>query len=124
MTQYVYWLLSCFATDVQSNARNGGIFRFWEAVGQAISYGVSSRRELANTPLYGVLVTTAFQIPFTWMIIRTVPLYRADDARRPADVENTNKNIDDTQNLEMTDVTDDGEKAKSGSAGVSVVGLK
>lgn len=83
--QYVYWLLSCFATDVQSNARNGGIFRFWEAVGQAISYGVSSRKELGISPLYGCLVVIAFQAPFTWYIIRSVPLYRSDDHRRPED---------------------------------------
>jgi hypothetical protein len=83
--QYVYWLLSCFATDVQSNARNGGIFRFWEAVGQAISYGISSRKELGVSPFYGCLVVIAFQVPFTWLIIRTVPLYRSDDPRRPED---------------------------------------
>ncbi|PWN90194.1 MFS general substrate transporter [Acaromyces ingoldii] len=35
---YMYWLISCYSTDVQSNARMGGIFRSIEAVGQAISY--------------------------------------------------------------------------------------
>lgn len=106
----MYWLLSCFATDVTSNARNGGIFRFWEAVGQAISYGVSSRKELGNTPLYGVLVVIAFQVPFTWLVIRTVPMYRTDDVRKPVDVENTDKVTTGDQNYEMADVPEDGDK--------------
>lgn len=29
---WAYWLLSCFTSDVQGNARNGGIFRSIEAV--------------------------------------------------------------------------------------------
>lgn len=104
--------MSCFATDVTSNARNGGIFRFWEAVGQAISYGVSSRRELGNTPLYGVLVVIAFQVPFTWLVIRSVPLYRADDRRKPADVENKEDALTGEQTYEMADATVDGEGDK------------
>lgn len=114
--------MSCFATDVQSNARNGGIFRFWEAVGQAISYGVSSRKELGNTPLYGVLVVIAFQLPFTWLVIRTVPLYRMDDTRRPVDVENVDKVGAGEQNYEMGDTPEDGDGDKDAkSAGVTSV---
>lgn len=108
----MYWLLSCFATDVTSNARNGGIFRFWEAVGQAISYGVSSRKELGNTPLYGVLVVIAVQVPFTWLVIRTVPLYRTDDIRKPVDVENINKVLTGDQNYEMGDTPGNEDEVK------------
>lgn len=65
---YMYWLISSFATDAQSNVRNGAAFRYVhlpggmvqsrtlltksslcsciEAVGQAVSYGVNSN---ANT---------------------------------------------------------------------------
>lgn len=120
--KYVYWLLSCFATDVTSNARNGGIFRFWEAVGQAISYGVSSRKELGNTPLYGVLVVIAFQLPFTWLVIRTVPLYRTDDIRKPVDVENADKVLTGDQSYEMADAPEDGDEDKDvKAAGVTTV---
>jgi hypothetical protein len=122
----VYWLLSCFATDVTSNARNGGIFRFWEAVGQAISYGVSSRKELGNTPLYGVLVVIAVQVPFTWLVIRTVPLYRTDDIRKPVDVENIDKVLTGDQNYEMGDTPGNGDEVKDAkSAGmISVVATR
>jgi hypothetical protein len=82
---YVYWLLSCFAGDVQSNARNGGIFRFWEAVGQAIAYGISSDKTLGARPMWGDLAVCLFQVPFTWLIVRMVPKYREDDKHRPAE---------------------------------------
>lgn len=80
-------MLSCFATDVQSNARNGGIFRFWEACGQAMAYGISSDKTLGARPMWGNLAVCLFQIPFTWLIIRTVPDYRGDDLHRPADAD-------------------------------------
>jgi hypothetical protein len=122
----VYWLLSCFATDVTSNARNGGIFRFWEAVGQAISYGVSSRKELGNTPLYGVLVVIAVQVPFTWLVIRTVPLYRTDDIRKPVDVENIDKVLTSDPSYEMGDTPEsgDGDKDAKSAGVISVVATR
>lgn len=40
---YMYWLLSSFATDAQSNVRNGAAFRCIEAIGQAISYGMNTQ---------------------------------------------------------------------------------
>lgn len=40
-----YWLISCYAKDVQTNARNAGVFRSLEAVGQAVSYGINSHAE-------------------------------------------------------------------------------
>ncbi|ORY68894.1 major facilitator superfamily domain-containing protein [Pseudomassariella vexata] len=52
---YMYWLLSSFATDAQSNVRNGAAFRCLEAVGQAISYGMNT--QIKTTPLIGFCVT-------------------------------------------------------------------
>lgn len=49
--QYIYWLISCFVVDVQGNARNGGVFRCVEAVGQAVSYGINSNVEARFIPL-------------------------------------------------------------------------
>jgi len=52
---YMYWLLSSFATDAQSNVRNGAAFRCLEAVGQAISYGMNT--QIKTSPLIGFCVT-------------------------------------------------------------------
>lgn len=49
--QYIYWLLSCFTVDVQGNARNGGIFRCVEAIGQAVSCGINSNVSTRFIPL-------------------------------------------------------------------------
>lgn len=48
---YIYWLLSAFLSDTQSNARHGGVFRSIEAAGQAISYGVESSQ---RSPFVGI----------------------------------------------------------------------
>lgn len=52
---YMYWLLSSFATDAQSNVRNGAAFRCLEAVGQAVSYGMNT--QIKTSPLIGFCVT-------------------------------------------------------------------
>ncbi|KAK6078895.1 major facilitator superfamily transporter [Seiridium cupressi] len=52
---YMYWLLSSFATDAQSNVRNGAAFRCIEAVGQAIAYGMNTKT--STSPLVGMCVT-------------------------------------------------------------------
>ncbi|KAH8906490.1 MFS general substrate transporter [Coniochaeta sp. PMI_546] len=52
---YMYWLLSSFATDAQSNVRNGAAFRCLEAVGQAIAYGMNTRT--STSPLVGMCVS-------------------------------------------------------------------
>lgn len=57
----------------------------WEAVGQAISYGISSNRALGTSPLFGNIALAVFQIPFTWLIIMAVPKYRGDDRKKPRD---------------------------------------
>lgn len=51
----MYWLLSSFATDAQSNVRNGAAFRCLEALGQAISYGMNT--QIKTSPLIGFCVT-------------------------------------------------------------------
>jgi hypothetical protein len=48
----MYWLLSSFATDAQSNVRNGAAFRSLEAVGQAIAYGMNT--QIKTSPLIGL----------------------------------------------------------------------
>lgn len=52
---YMYWLLSSFATDAQSNVRNGAAFRCLEAIGQAVSYGMNT--QIKTSPLIGFCVT-------------------------------------------------------------------
>lgn len=54
---YMYWLLSSFATDAQSNVRNGAAFRCLEAIGQAVSYGMNT--QIKTSPLIGFCVTFA-----------------------------------------------------------------
>ncbi|KAI3398515.1 hypothetical protein diail_9039 [Diaporthe ilicicola] len=54
---YMYWLISSFATDAQSNVRNGAAFRCVEAVGQAVSYGLNTNADLST--LVGFCVTFA-----------------------------------------------------------------
>lgn len=51
----MYWLLSSFATDAQSNVRNGAAFRCIEAVGQAVSYAMNT--QIKTSPLIGFCVT-------------------------------------------------------------------
>ncbi|WVQ84846.1 hypothetical protein IAT38_007003 [Cryptococcus sp. DSM 104549] len=80
---YIYWLLSCFTSDVQGNARNGGIFRCVEAVGQAVSYGINSNAKTRFIPLGINFGLAALCIPFTCIIIQQVPLYREDAKNNP-----------------------------------------
>lgn len=68
----------------------------------------------------------AVQVPFTWLVIRTVPLYRTDDIRKPVDVENIDKVLTGDQNYEMGDTPGNGDEVKDAkSAGViSVVATR
>ncbi|KAK8846878.1 hypothetical protein IAR55_005968 [Kwoniella newhampshirensis] len=80
---FIYWLISCFTTDVAGNARNGGIFRCVEAVGQAVSYGINSNIKTGFVPLginFGLAIAC---IPTTWALIQRVPIYREDSLQRP-----------------------------------------
>ncbi|KAJ4305249.1 hypothetical protein N0V90_000780 [Kalmusia sp. IMI 367209] len=78
---YMYWLLSSFATDAQSNVRNGAAFRCLEAVGQAVSYGMNT--QIKTSPLIGFCVTFGLMgaavLPM-FMLVNQVP------DRIPADV--------------------------------------
>ncbi|OCF32133.1 membrane protein [Kwoniella heveanensis BCC8398] len=80
---YIYWLISCFTSSVGGNARDGGIFRCVEAVGQAVSYGINSNSKTRFIPLGINFGLAVFCIPFTLMIIQRVPLYRDDATNRP-----------------------------------------
>ncbi|WRT69888.1 uncharacterized protein IL334_006879 [Kwoniella shivajii] len=78
---FMYWLLSSFATDAQSNVRNGAAFRCMEAIGQAVAYGMNSKTN--ESPLVGFCVTFGLLVlalpPFTLLV-------NATPERIPADV--------------------------------------
>ncbi|KAI4862824.1 MFS general substrate transporter [Hypoxylon rubiginosum] len=78
---YMYWLLSSFATDAQSNVRNGAAFRCLEAVGQAISYGMNT--QIKANPLIGFCVTFALMAAALGPML---VLVNATPDRIPADV--------------------------------------
>ncbi|EIM85085.1 MFS general substrate transporter [Stereum hirsutum FP-91666 SS1] len=70
---YMYWLISCYATDVQSNARHAGVFRAFEAVGQAVSYGINSHASnlfIGFGLNFGLLVVAS---PLMYIVVRTIP---------------------------------------------------
>ncbi|CAI0647663.1 unnamed protein product [Colletotrichum noveboracense] len=70
----VYWVLGQFASDVSTNARTGGVFRSWETVGQAISYGINSHVASQFIPFgiyFGIFVVA---MPFFYMVLLEVPV--------------------------------------------------
>ncbi|WWC92599.1 uncharacterized protein L201_007558 [Kwoniella dendrophila CBS 6074] len=77
---YMYWLLSSFATDAQSNVRNGAAFRCMEAIGQAVAYGMNSKT--GESPLVGFCVTFGLLVlalpPFTMLVNSTPDQIPAD----------------------------------------------
>ncbi|WVR06712.1 hypothetical protein IAU60_003744 [Kwoniella sp. DSM 27419] len=78
---YMYWLISSFATDAQSNVRNGAAFRCIEAIGQAVAYGMNSKA--GQSPLVGFCVTfglLAVAVPPLMLLVNATP------DRIPADV--------------------------------------
>ncbi|KAJ4316311.1 hypothetical protein N0V94_005520 [Neodidymelliopsis sp. IMI 364377] len=78
---YMYWLLSSFATDAQSNVRNGAAFRCLEAVGQAVSYAMNT--QIGTSPMIGFCVTFALMaLAFGPMLV----LVNQTPDRIPADV--------------------------------------
>nr|XP_018261868.1 uncharacterized protein I303_06313 [Kwoniella dejecticola CBS 10117]OBR84026.1 membrane protein [Kwoniella dejecticola CBS 10117] len=83
---YIYWLISCFVVDVQGNARNGGIFRCVEAVGQAVSYGINSNVKAKWVPLGLNFALCVLCILPTLLIVRQVPEYRQDAKNKPSEV--------------------------------------
>lgn len=81
---YIYWLISCWSSDVTANARQGGLFRAVEAAGQAVSYGLNSKVKNLSITLginFGLCVLA---IPGVIIVAMSVPLYRSD-AKQVAD---------------------------------------
>ncbi|KAG7529371.1 hypothetical protein FFLO_05723 [Filobasidium floriforme] len=75
---YIYWLISCFADDVNANARNGGVFRAIEAIGQAVSYGINAKAGNRMIPLginFGLFILA---IPGLVMVVQSVPKEREE----------------------------------------------
>jgi hypothetical protein len=75
---YIYWLISCWSSDVTANARQGGLFRAVEAAGQAVSYGLNSKVKNLSITLginFGLCVLA---IPGVLIVAMSVPLYRSD----------------------------------------------
>ncbi|WWC66075.1 uncharacterized protein I303_108697 [Kwoniella dejecticola CBS 10117] len=107
---YMYWLLSSFATDAQSNVRNGAAFRCMEAIGQAVAYGMNSKT--GESPLVGFCVTfglMALALPPFLMLVNRTP------DRIPADVlaeeEATEHKLDGAKKHDSAQVTVLGEDA-------------
>ncbi|XXG98145.1 hypothetical protein Hte_004466 [Hypoxylon texense] len=70
----VYWVLGQFASDVSTNARTGGVFRCWETVGQAVSYGINSKVANQFIP-FGVYVGLfAVAMPLFWTVLMDLPV--------------------------------------------------
>ncbi|PMD54441.1 MFS general substrate transporter [Hyaloscypha bicolor E] len=70
----LYWILGTFSTDVKANARTGGLFRAFETLGQATSYGINSRTGGdPRTAFYVNCALLALTIPCMAFLIRLVP---------------------------------------------------
>ncbi|OCF45331.1 hypothetical protein I317_00854 [Kwoniella heveanensis CBS 569] len=70
---YVYWILGQFASDVTSNARTGGVYRSWETVGQAVSYGMDSHVKNEYIPIGVLLALTVACAPGLWTVVKDLP---------------------------------------------------
>ncbi|WVQ97276.1 hypothetical protein IAU59_004387 [Kwoniella sp. CBS 9459] len=70
---YVYWILGQFASNVTSNARTGGVYRSWETVGQAVSYGMYSQVKNEYVPIGVLPALTVACAPGLWMIVKGLP---------------------------------------------------
>ncbi|WVQ94653.1 hypothetical protein IAU59_001733 [Kwoniella sp. CBS 9459] len=69
----VYWVLGQFASDVTTNARTGGVFRSWETVDQAVSYGINSHVGNKYVPFgiyFGLFVIA---MPLFWQGLNDLP---------------------------------------------------
>lgn len=69
----IYWILGTFTTDVKSASRTGGLFRAFETLGQAVSYGIASRNSDPRVPLYAMAALLAVTIPCLVFLIRLIP---------------------------------------------------
>ncbi|GFZ52221.1 hypothetical protein JCM24511_09994 [Saitozyma sp. JCM 24511] len=75
---YMYWILACFSTDVKASARTGGLFRCFETLGQAISYGINTHNGNKAIQLYiNIGIFIVMLVPMT-ILIRMVPNVASD----------------------------------------------
>ncbi|EFW99067.1 duf895 domain protein membrane protein [Grosmannia clavigera kw1407] len=69
----VYWILGQFASDVATNARTGGVFRCWETVGQAVSYGINAKASNKFIPFGIYIGLFIIAVPLLWLIVLELP---------------------------------------------------
>ena len=74
----LYWILSAYSTDVNSASRTGGLFRCFETLGQAISYGINSSSKDIRVPFYVNVALFVLTWPCMWGLIRLIPEKPAD----------------------------------------------
>lgn len=72
----LYWMLGQFASDVTTNARTGGVFRSWETVGQAVSYGINAHASNKFVPFGIYMGLFAIGTPLFYMVLSEVPAER------------------------------------------------
>ncbi|KAM0418895.1 hypothetical protein ACHAPT_012160 [Fusarium lateritium] len=69
----VYWVLGQFGSDVSTNARTGGVFRSWETVGQAVSYGINAKASNKFIPFGCYIGLYAVGVPLLWAVVLQLP---------------------------------------------------
>ena len=69
----VYWILGQFASDVATNARTGGVFRSWETVGQAISYGINAKASNKYIPFGVYTGLFGISVPLLYLVVLELP---------------------------------------------------
>jgi hypothetical protein len=69
----LYWILGTFSSDVKSSSRTGGLFRGFETLGQAVSYGINANTGDKKIPLYVMCVIFVLTMPSMVALIRLVP---------------------------------------------------
>jgi MFS family permease len=70
----LYWILSTFSDEVTDASRSGGVFRAFEVAGQAVSYGLSSAKQIDHAvPLYVNVAVLVLTIPTMAMLINKMP---------------------------------------------------
>ncbi|WVQ62893.1 uncharacterized protein L199_001042 [Kwoniella botswanensis] len=69
----VYWVLGQFASDMTTNARTGGVFRSWETVGQAVSYGINAHSGNKYVPFGIYFGLYVISMPLFWIVLQTLP---------------------------------------------------
>lgn len=69
----VYWMLGQFASDVTTNARTGGVFRSWETVGQAVSYGINAHTTNKYIPFSIYIAAFVVAMPGFYITLNEIP---------------------------------------------------